>query len=80
MAGVIVVNYIDDKKAVTGKGHPIHIFEPVSDFYFLKEQAGFLKIELSNHQRKCVYIPTSNIGLVEYFETWEDFQKIYPRV
>lgn len=79
MGGVIVVNYIDNKKSETGNGHPINIFFDVSDYYFLKEQAGFLKIELTNNARKCVYIPTSNIGLVEYFETEEDFREIYPR-
>lgn len=79
MAGVMVVNYIDDKKSTTGKGLPINIFFDVSDYYFLRDQVGFLKIELANNARKCVYIPTSNIGLVEYFETEEDFREIYPR-
>lgn len=79
MAGVMVVNYIDYTKSTTGKGLPINIFFDVSDYYFLREQAGFLKIELVNNARKCVYIPTSNIGLVEYFETEEAFEEIYPR-
>ena len=79
MAGVMVVNYIDSKKSTTGKGLPINIFFDVSDYYFLRDQAGFLKIELVNNARKCVYIPTSNIGLAEYFETEEDFREIYPR-
>ena len=79
MAGVMVVGYIDDKKSTTGKGLPINIFFDVSDYYFLRDQAGFLKIELVNNARKCVYIPTSNIGLVEYFKTEKDFEEIYPR-
>lgn len=79
MASVMVVNYIDGKKSSTGNGHPINIFYDVSDYYFLRDQAGFLKIELVNNARKCVYIPTSNIGLVEYFENEEDFEEIYPR-
>ena len=79
MAGVMVVNYIDDKKSTTGKGLPINIFFDVSDYYFLRDQAGFLKIELVNNARKYVYIPTSNIGLVEYFETEEAFEEIYPQ-
>lgn len=79
MAGVMVVNYIDDKKSTTGKGLPINIFFDVSDYYFLRDQAGFLKIELVNNARKCVYIPTSNIGLVEYFETEKAFEEIYPQ-
>lgn len=79
MAGVMVVGYIDDKKSVTGKGLPIHIFKDVSDYYFLRDHVGFLKIEFVNNARKCVYIPTSNIGLVEYFGTEKEFEEIYPQ-
>lgn len=30
--------------------------------------------------RKIVYIPMSNVAMVEWFESMEDFEKAYPRV
>ena len=81
MRGVICIGYINDRKATLGMlGHPIHIFEDVSNFYFLEDRTGFLKIEMSNNPRKFVYIPTSNIGMMEYFKSKEDFEKIYPNI
>lgn len=78
--GVLHVKYLDDRKVTNIKGVAIHIFNDVKDYCFLTEGLNLLKIELNDQGRDLVYIPMSNVALIEYFKSKEDFEKAYPRV
>ena len=78
--GVLHVKYIDDKQAQNMSGFPIHIWDDVNDFGFLDNGINLLRIDLNNQARKIAYIPLSNVAMVEWFESKEDFEKAYPRV
>lgn len=77
--GIMNVKYIDDNKARNMKGSTTHIWEDVKDFYFLDNGINLLKIEFNGQGRSIVYIPMSNVAMVEYFKSKEDFERVYPR-
>lgn len=78
--GVLYVKYKDDKEARNAKGISVHIFQDVKDYGFLAEGINLLKIELDNRggDRDAVYIPLSNVALIEYFESMKKFNQCYP--
>ena len=78
--GILHVKYIDDEQARNISGFAIHIWEDVNDFGFLYNGLNLLRIDLNDQARKIVYIPMSNVAMVEWFESMEDFEKAYPRV
>ena len=80
MAGVIFISYIDSKKSTSRIGHEINIFRNVVEYSFLGEQIGFLEIELIESDSKYVYIPISNIGFMEYFESESKFDELYKNI
>lgn len=63
--GVLYVKYKDDKEAKNGRGIAVHLYQDV-------------KIELDDINREAVYIPMSNIALIEYFKSMEKFNRTYP--
>lgn len=76
--GVLYVKYKNDKDAKNGKGIAVHLFQDVTNYGFLAEGINLLKIEMSDHYRDAIYIPLSNIALIEYFESMEKFNRCYP--
>lgn len=77
--GVLYVKYINDNQARNAKGLAVHLWQGVKDYCFLTEGLNLLKIELHDQGRKIVYIPMSNVALIEYFESMDDFEKAYPK-
>nr|DAW82473.1 MAG TPA: hypothetical protein [Caudoviricetes sp.] len=77
--GVLYVKYINDNQARNAKGLAVHIWQGVKDYYFLTEGLNLLKIELHDQGRNIVYIPMSNVALIEYFDSMHDFEKVYPK-
>ena len=51
----------------------------VKDYCFLDEGCSILKIELREQGRSIVYIPMSNVALIEYFESMHNFEQAYPK-
>lgn len=76
--GVLYVKYKDNKEARNAKGISVHLFQDVKDYGFLAEGINLLKIELSRQDRDAVYIPLSNVALIEYFESMDKFNQCYP--
>ena len=78
--GVLYVKYKDDKAVKNAKGIAVHLFQDVTDYGFLAEGINLLKIELDNQggDRDAVYIPLSNVALIEYFESMKKFNQCYP--
>lgn len=76
--GVLYVKYKDDEQAKNGKGIAIHLYQDVKHYSFLAEGINLLKIELDDQNRDAVYIPLSNVALIEYFESMEKFNRCYP--
>ena len=76
--GVLYVKYKDDKEAKNGKGIAVNLFQDVTDYAFLAEGINLLKIEMSDYYRDAIYIPLSNVALIEYFESMEKFNRCYP--
>lgn len=76
--GVLYIKYRDDDKARNGKGIAVHLYQDVKHYGFLAEGINLLKIELEDDNREAVYIPMSNIALIEYFESMEKFNQMYP--
>lgn len=76
--GVLYVKYIDNEEAKNAKGIAVHLFQDVRDYGFLAEGINLLKIELGNQSRDVVYIPLSNVALIEYFESMDKFNRTYP--
>lgn len=77
--GVLHVKYLDDRKVTNMNGLAIHIFNDIKDYCFLTEGLSLLKIELNDQGRDVIYIPMSNVALIEYFKSKEDFERVYPR-
>lgn len=77
--GVLYVKYINDNQARNAKGLAVHLWQGVKDYCFLDEGCSILKIELREQGRSVVYIPMSNVALIEYFESMHDFDKAYPK-
>lgn len=77
--GVLYVKYINDNQARNAKGLAVHIWQGVKDYCFLTEGLNLLKIELHDQGRNIVYIPMSNVALIEYFDSMYDFEKAYPK-
>lgn len=50
----------------------------VKHYGFLAEGINLLKIELEDDNREAIYIPMSNIALIEYFKSMEKFNRAYP--
>ena len=76
--GVLYVKYKDDEEAKNGRGIAVHLYQDVKHYGFLAEGINLLKIELDNINREAVYIPMSNIALIEYFKSMEKFNRAYP--
>lgn len=78
--GVLYVKYKDDNAAKNGKGIAVHLFQDVKDYSFLPEGINLLKIEMrdSHYHDTTIYIPLSNIALIEFFESMKDFNRRYP--
>lgn len=76
--GVLYVKYRDDDEARNGKGIAVHLYQDVKHYGFLAEGINLLKIELEDDNRNAVYIPMSNVVLIEYFESMEKFNRAYP--
>lgn len=76
--GVLYVKYKDDKAVKNEKGIAVHLFQDVKDYGFLAEGINLLKIELGGQSRDVVYIPLSNINLIEYFDSMDKFNQCYP--
>lgn len=76
--GVLYIKYIDDKLARNAKGITVHLWQGVKDYCFLTEILSLLKIELRDQGRDVVYIPMSNVAMIEYFESMEKFNQEYP--
>lgn len=72
------MNKKDDKEAKNGKGIAVNLFQDVTNYGFLAEGINLLKIEMSDHYRDAIYIPLSNVALIEYFESMEKFNRCYP--
>lgn len=77
--GVLYVKYINDNQARNAKGLAVHIWQGVKDYCFLTEGLNLLKIELREQGRSVVYIPMSNVALIEYFESMDNFEQAYPK-
>ena len=43
-----------------------------------REKLKVIDIELEDDNREAIYIPMSNIALIEYFESMEKFNRAYP--
>ena len=76
--GVLYVKYINDNQVRNAKGLAVHLWQGVKDYCFLDEGASILKIELREQGRSIVYIPMSNVALIEYFKSMHDFEQAYP--
>lgn len=76
--GVLYVKYINDNQARNAKGIAVNLWQGVKDYCFLDEGCSILKIELRDQGRNIVYIPMSNVTLIEYFESMEKFNQVYP--
>lgn len=76
--GVLYVKYINDNQARNAKGLAVHLWQGVKDYCFLTEGLSLLKIELRDQGRSVVYIPMSNVALIEYFESMDKFEQAYP--
>lgn len=79
--GVLYIKYKDDKEAKeakNGRGIAVHLYQDVKHYGFLAEGINLLKIELEDDNREAIYIPLSNIALIEYFESMEKFNRAYP--
>lgn len=76
--GVLYVKYKDDEEAKNGRGIAVHLYQDVKNYGFLAEGINLLKIELEDDNRNAVYIPLSNVALIEYFESMEKFNRAYP--
>lgn len=74
--GVLHVKYINDHQAKNAKGIAVNLWQGVKDYCFLDEGCSILKIKLRG--RDVVYIPMSNVALIEYFESMEKFNQVYP--
>lgn len=77
--GILYVKYINDNQARNAKGIPVHLWQGVKDYCFLTEGLNLLKIELRDQGRSIVYIPMSNVTLIEYFESMDKFEQAYPK-
>ncbi len=83
--GVLIINYVDNKIAEdTLTGVTNNIFFYVYEASFLGD-ANMLSITQTlgkddDLYLKTTYIPLSNIGLIEKFDTIEDFYKVYPHI
>lgn len=75
---VLYVKYINDNQAKNAKGIAVHLWQGVKDYCFLDEGCSILKIELLDQGCSIVYIPMSNVALIEYFESMEKFIQVYP--
>ena len=77
---VLYVKYKDDNAAKNGKGIAVHLFQDVKDYSFLPEGINLLKIEMHDpyFYANTIYIPLSNVALIEYFESMEKFNQCYP--
>lgn len=73
--GVLYVKYINDNQARNAKGLAVHLWQGVKDYCFLTEGLSLLKIELHDPYPDVVYIPMSNVTLVEYFESMDKFNQ-----
>lgn len=76
--GVLYIKYKDDKEAKNGRGIAVHLYLDVKHYGFLAEGINLLKIELEDDNREAVYIPLSNVALIEYFESMDKYNKAYP--
>lgn len=81
--GVIYINYVDNTSSGM-MGHEVNIFFNVYGASFLGD-ANMISItqtlgEDDDLYSKVTYIPLSNIGLLEKFDTREDFYKAYPQI
>ena len=77
--GVLYVKYINDNQARNAKGLAVHLWQGVKDYCFLDERCSILKIELREQGRSIVYIPMSNVALIEYFESMDKFEQAYSK-
>lgn len=76
---LLYVKYINDNQARNAKGLAVHLWQGVKDYCFLTEGLNLLKIKLHDQGRNIVYIPMSNVALIEYFDSMHDFDKVYPK-
>lgn len=82
--GVVIINYVDNKISSGMMGHEVNIFFNVYEANFI----GDVKMvsitqtfgEDDDLYSKTTYIPLSNIGLIEKFDTLEAFYKAYPHI
>lgn len=72
---VLYVKYINNNQALNSKGTAVNVFQGVKDYCFLTEGLSLLKIELHEPYPDVVYIPMSNVALVEYFESTDKFNR-----
>lgn len=70
--GVLYIKYKDDEEAKNGRGIAVHLYQDVKHYGFLSEGINLLKIELDDINREAVYIPMSNIALIEYYEKYNN--------
>ena len=72
---VLYVKYLNDNEALNSKGIAVNVFQGVKDYCFLTEGLSLLKIELHDPYPDVVYIPMSNVAIVEYFESIDKFNR-----
>lgn len=72
---VLYVKYVNDNQALNSKGIAVNVFQGVKDYCFLTEGLSLLKIELHDPYPDVVYIPMSNVAMVEYFESMDKFNR-----
>lgn len=75
--GVLYVKYINDNQVRNAKGVTVNLWQGVKDYCFLDEGCSIFKIELHEQGRSIVYIPMSNVALIEYFESMDKFEQAY---
>lgn len=75
---MLYVKYKDDEEAKNGRGIAVNLYQDVKHYGFLAEGINLLKIELEDDNREAIYIPMSNIALIEYFKSMEKFNRAYP--
>lgn len=51
----------------------------VVDINYKGFEGSITKIELRDQGRNVVYIPMTNVALIEYFDSMHDFEKAYPK-
>lgn len=82
--GVIYINYVNNNISSGMMGHETNLFFNVYEASFLGD-ANMVSITQTFGKDDDIYstdtyIPLSNIGLIEKFNTEEDFYKVYPHI